>query len=92
MQLFYTRTHFVLVSFLALFLSFKKTHKKLTNTDFFIQISQVNTSFFVYFMGKDTFFKKVLTRGIFSLYYASSLRAAMPELILLLYIISTQRR
>jgi hypothetical protein len=77
---------------MGLFFAFKKTHKKLTNTDFFIQISQVNRSFFLYFMSKDTFFKKVLTQGIFSLYYASSLRAAMPELILLLYIISTQRR
>ena len=74
------------------FFTSKKTHKKLTNTDFFIQISQVNMSFFIYLMSKSTFFKKVLTRGIFSLYYASSLRAAMPELILLLYIISTQRR
>ena len=77
---------------MGLFFAFKKTHKKLTNTDFFIEISQVNIPFFVYFIDKYTFFKKVLTLGIFSLYYASSLRAAMPELILLLYIISTQRR
>ncbi len=46
--------------------------QKPKNSLFFIQILEVNRSIFIYLNNKSVFFKKVLTWGVFSLYYASS--------------------
>lgn len=66
------RTHFVFEKTGYPFFLISKTHKKLTNSHFFIEIGQVKESFFIYLKRKSAFFKKVLTWGVFPLYYASS--------------------